>query len=77
MKMRGQTRKMALFEQCTATAAGFVISLIALPILGRVAGVDVSHGQNLIITAGMTVLSVLRGYGFRRFFNWLHHRRDL
>lgn len=69
-----QSRKMSFLEQCVATTAGLGIALLALPALGAIAGVPVNHTQNFIITGGMTVISVVRGYFVRRFFNWWHHR---
>ena len=33
--------------------------------------------ENLDITALFTVISIARGYIFRRIFNWLTHRRQL
>ena len=64
-----QTKKNSLIESVTQTIIGlgtsFLIQLLIYPALG----IAVSFGQNLIITFVFFVVSILRGYLIRRYFN--------
>ncbi len=64
-----QTKKHSLLEAITNTAVGFVISLGSTFIIFPLVGVPSSAGKNLLITLFFTVISILRGYILRRFFN--------
>lgn len=64
-----QTKKHSLLEAVTNTAVGFVISLGSTFIIFPLVGVPSSAGKNLLITLFFTVISILRGYILRRFFN--------
>ena len=70
----GQTRRMAMLESVVSTFVGLALAFIAQAILFRVYGVHVSSEVNALIVFWMTLLSLVRGYGLRRLFNWLHHR---
>jgi uncharacterized membrane protein (DUF485 family) len=69
-----QTKRQSAIETAASTAIGFVVAyftnLIVLPAFGH----PVTHGQNLGIATIFTVVSIVRGYGVRRLFNWLHRR---
>jgi hypothetical protein len=70
-----QTRIESLIEQCASTATGFAVSLafwtlVVVPVWR----LPVTMGQNVVITICFTVLSVARGYVWRRFFNAGLHR---
>ena len=65
-----QTKLESLLEQTLNTATGFVLSfatwrLIVTPWLD----IPVDNAQNLVITSFFTILSIARGYVWRRFFN--------
>ena len=64
-----QTKKQSFIESVTNTAIGFVISLSATFIIFPLVGITSSAGKNIIITLFFTVISILRGYLIRRFFN--------
>jgi hypothetical protein len=72
-----QSRLASFIEQCCNTASGFLLSLAAqwwfLPRIG----VAISLEQNLIFAGFMTVVSVARGYGWRRLMEALHIRTPL
>jgi hypothetical protein len=69
-----QSRRMSAVETVASTAIGFgisyAVSLTVLPLFGF----PVTHGQNLAIVCIFTVASLMRGYGVRRLFEWLHRR---
>lgn len=65
-----QTRMSSLTEQVLSTATGFVLSslcwwLVICPLYGF----EYHVHENLSITAIFTVLSIARGYVWRRVFN--------
>lgn len=62
-----------MLESCLNTASGFVVALliwtfIVIPLFGFN---GLTWGDNLGITAIFTVSSILRGYVWRRIFNWI------
>lgn len=64
-----QTRKSSLIEQLLNVGSGFIISLLVWTyIVVPVWNIDVSMGDNLAITALFTIVSIARGYAWRRLF---------
>lgn len=71
-----QTRRQTITEVVVTTAVAFVISAaiqqwVATPMFH----LNTNHAQNLGITVLFTVVSLVRGYIFRRFFNWYHRSK--
>jgi hypothetical protein len=65
-----QTKLESFIEQCLNTASGFIISLIVwTAIIVPVWDLQVNMIQNINITLIFTILSIVRGYVWRRFFN--------
>lgn len=65
-----QSRLSSFIEQCLNVGSGFLISLafwtwVVVPVWN----LPVKVVENLQITAAFTVLSVIRGYVWRRVFN--------
>ena len=69
-----QSKKMSLLETITSTVIGFSVSLILVNVVLPLFGFDVRFSQSLSITMIFTVASILRGYGVRRLFNYIHQR---
>ena len=71
-----QSKKHSLVESCVKTAIGFVISYYAwkLMIIPVVERGYITLQDTFIITCFFTVLSIVRSYVVRRFFNWHLHR---
>lgn len=66
---------MSLLEQTLNVGSGFVLSLafwtfVVVPVWH----LPVRMAENLQITGAFTVLSIARGYVWRRAFNWWHGR---
>lgn len=70
----GQSRRMSLVEQVFNVGSGVVTALIVGQIVYPMFGYPVSLADNLWLTGIFTVVSVMRGYVWRRVFNWLHFR---
>lgn len=64
-----QTKKQSLIESLTNTFIGFVISYASTFLILPLVGVKTSAGTNLLITVYFTIISILRGYVIRRYFN--------
>jgi membrane protein implicated in regulation of membrane protease activity len=71
-----QTRVESLIESSVNIASGFIISLIVWSyIVVPIWDIPVSMSENLQITALFTIVSIIRSYVWRRFFNAALHRR--
>lgn len=65
-----QTRLNSLVEQLLNVGSGFVLAMfIQQLVITPLWGLQTSIADNLAITTVFTVVSVARGYGWRRFFN--------
>lgn len=64
-----QSRFASLLESLVNVAVGYAIALASQLLLFRHYGIEVSVDVNLKIVAWFTVLSLVRSYVLRRFFN--------
>ena len=64
-----QSKLGSLIEAGTNTLIGLVLALAVNMVLMRFAGVTATTGQNVVIVVGHTLVSVVRSYVVRRFFN--------
>ena len=64
-----QTKKFSLIESIISTFIGFGVSLLIQVIIYPIMGIPVTFSQNILITLIFTIVSILRGYMVRRFFN--------
>ena len=64
-----QTKIESLVEATVNTIVGFTITLAFLPIVNYIWDIKMSTGQMTGSTFLFTILSVVRGYVVRRFFN--------
>ena len=66
-----QTRRQSLAESVFSTVVGYWVSIVAWTwVIAPLWGFDVTAGDNIAIVAIFTVLSVVRGFGVRRFVQW-------
>ena len=64
-----QTKKQSLIESLTNTFIGFAVSFASTFFIFPIMGMKTSVGSNFVITIYFTVISILRGYVIRRYFN--------
>ena len=64
-----QSKKHSFIEALSNTAIGFLISYASTFLIFPLVGLQSSSGKNLLITIFFTVISILRGYFIRRYFN--------
>jgi hypothetical protein len=67
-----QIKTQSAIEVVCSTALAFAISVAAGQIIYPIYGMKPSLGMNAEITLWFTVISIVRSYLTRRFFNWLH-----
>lgn len=74
--VRGQSRLGSLVEQLFNVGSGFILASLAWQFVVKpVWNIETSVAENLQITAFFTVLSIARGYVWRRLFNHRASRR--
>lgn len=64
-----QSKIESLIETIINTAIGYLVALASQLIVFPMVGIDVSISTNLEIGAWFTIISVVRGYVIRRWFN--------
>jgi len=64
-----QSKIQSIIESVIRTIIGLVTSILIQLILYPIMGIPVSFKQNLIITFVFFIVSIIRGYLVRRFFN--------
>lgn len=68
-----QTKKQSAFESIANIVIGLVTSFVIQLLIYPVLGIPVTLNQNLIITIVFFIVSFIRGYLVRRYFNKKHH----
>ena len=66
-----QSKKMSLIETIVSVTIGYIIALVSQLVIFPVFNIEVSLTDNLLIGLFFTVVSIIRGYYVRRFFNWI------
>lgn len=64
-----QTKRQSLKETVISTFIGLAVSLIAQIVVFPLYNLEVSFNQNIQITIIFTIVSIVRGYFVRRYFN--------
>ena len=70
-----QTKLQSLIETASSLFAGFFLAMGLQVFLAWAYNVPMSLQQNFEWTIWFTLLSIARGYAFRRLFNWFHGRK--
>jgi dCMP deaminase len=76
INMQGQSKKSSLFEVICNTGSGFIIAwILSMYLLPLYETKNLGYSDGLEITTIYTIVSVLRSYIWRRFFNRLFTRK--
>ena len=67
-----QSRLESLVEALVNTVVGFCITMVVLPVVNIICGIEMSIGQASLSTLLFTIVSIVRGYVIRRVFNNLY-----
>lgn len=72
-----QTRRSSLVEALCNIFTGLVVAFVATQFFAFIVpGMTITIGTNIALTTVLTVISILRSYLWRRFFNYLTHKRN-
>lgn len=66
-----QSKHQSLIESITNVAIGYVVALVSQLIIFPCFGIHIPFKDNVLIGAWFTVISIIRSYLIRRFFNRL------
>ena len=64
-----QSKLESLYEASTNVFIGFVIAFISQLVFFPIVGIEVTLDQNFILTILFTLVSIIRTYIIRRYFN--------
>ena len=67
-----QTRRQSIIETAVSVTIGYMVALASQIAIFPLFGIHATVADNLMIGAWFTIISVIRGYAVRRFFNWMH-----
>lgn len=70
-----QSRRYSFFESLTNIAIGYFVALLSQLVIFPQFGINVSLETNLLIGAWFTLVSLVRSYVIRRYFNGLLTRK--
>lgn len=69
--MSGQSKAKSFIESLTNTFVGLLVTFMFSPFIFWMCGVPITYTQICGTTISFTILSILRNYFIRRFFNKL------
>lgn len=69
-----QTRKESAIEAVVNILVGYTVNLLANFAIFPLFGWEITLEQNLLMGVFYTVVSFVRSYGLRRFYNWRHRK---
>ena len=64
-----QTKKQSLIESITNVAIGYIVAVISNAAILPLFGVNLAFSDSMLIAVWFTVISLIRGYCVRRYFN--------
>lgn len=64
-----QSKRESLIETIINTAIGYIVALLSQILVFPLVGIHVPFSTNLEIGAYFTIISIIRGYVIRRWFN--------
>ena len=75
-KTVGQSRRGSLVETITNVAIGYGVSIISQLVIFPQFGIHIPLHSNILIGCWFTVISIIRSYVLRRWFNYSIARRQ-
>ena len=72
-----QTKKQSLIESLTSTTIGIIIGIVLNLTILPIFGYPVSWSDSLWISVIFTIVSIIRSYVIRRFFNSKERKYDV
>jgi uncharacterized protein YacL len=72
-----QTKTQSFIETIVNLVIGMIVSFLAQKTIFPYFDLHVSTHKNILITLIFTIISFVRGYGLRRFFNWFFNKKQI
>ena len=72
-----QTKRQSFLETVTNVGTGYIIAIFSQMLIFPLFDIKTNFGDNLLIALWFTIISIIRGYLFRRLFNRLSHKEGL
>lgn len=69
-----QTRKESAIEAVVNILVGYTVNIMANFAIFPLFGWEITLEQNLLMGVFYTVVSFIRSYALRRFYNWRHRK---
>ena len=69
-----QSRKDSLRESITNVVVGYLVALLSQIAFFNIIGLSVKLTDNLVLGVWFTVISLVRSYALRRYFNSKHNK---
>lgn len=66
-----QSKLMSFMESCSSNIFAFIISVLIQGAVFHAYGFDATIADNIQIVLLFTGISIIRGFAFRRLFDWL------
>ena len=64
-----QTKKQSAIESITNVLIGYIVAVISNAAILPLFGVNLAFSDSMLIAVWFTVISLIRGYAVRRYFN--------
>lgn len=70
-----QSKLHSFLESVLNIVIGYVVAILSQLIIFPWFGINLPIQENLLMGLCFTVISLIRSYYIRRWFNWLHHKQ--
>lgn len=72
--MSGQSKTASIVESLTNTMSGYLLAIVTQSVIYPAFGIEMDLHRQALIALCFSSVSIIRGYLFRRLFNFLHVR---
>lgn len=72
--IRGQKKSISFLEVFLNTIIGYAVAILTQLVVFPLFDINITHSQNLLMGLVFTIVSIVRSYLLRRFFNLCHIR---
>ena len=72
--IRGQKKSISFLEVFLNTIIGYAVAILTQLVVFPLFDINITHSQNLFLGLIFTIVSIVRSYLLRRFFNLCHIR---
>jgi hypothetical protein len=69
-----QTKTWSFLEALFNILVGYGVAVFAQTIIFPIFGIDIPLKSHLTMGLFFTIISIIRSYSLRRFFNWIHSK---